>query len=89
MGNTMTDSYLSPTTLRSTTHVADDGYEYLVVTVGAGAGRSAKRRAAAAKEALVERSDKGRWELLRTVLYQGGVSRHWMRRRITKVLPTL
>lgn len=92
MVSTMTQSHGSPSTVRSSIHLADDGFEYLVVTVGSASASAAAQRgraAASAKEVLVERSEQGRWELMRTVLYQGGVSRHWMRRRVTKVSSTL
>ena len=88
----MTQPHDSTSTVRSSIHLADDGFEYLVVTVGAVSSSAAAQRgraAAAAKEVLAERSEKGRWELMRTVLYQRGVSRHWMRRRVTKVSSTL
>ncbi|WP_235045903.1 DUF5703 family protein, partial [Paeniglutamicibacter gangotriensis] len=31
----------------------------------------------------------GKWELVRTCLYEGGGQKYWMRRRIMRVKPTL
>lgn len=88
----MSFSTASPTAVRTSVHLGEDGFEYLVVTVGPDAGSAAGHRRAsarAAKELLAERSETGAWELQRTVAYTGGVTRHWMRRRLTRVRATL
>jgi hypothetical protein len=92
MENIMSPHQSTRSNIHTSVTQADDGFEYLVVTVGAGSASAAHQRrqvAAAAKEVLAERAESGRWDLVRTVLYQGGVSRHWMRRRITRVASTL
>lgn len=60
-----------------------DGYEYVVVTVPPGHSVDSARREVA------ERTEHGRWELHRTLIYRGGVRRYWMRRRFIAVAPTL
>lgn len=58
-------------------------WEYLVITVDPQDSlKEARRR-------LTEHSEYGKWELRRTLLYQGGTRRYWMRRRVMKVRSTL
>lgn len=58
-------------------------FEYLVITARPGEHRSV------ARAALREHSEYGKWELVRTCLYEGGGQKHWMRRRVMRVKPTL
>lgn len=58
-------------------------YEYLVITARPGEHRSV------ARAALREHSEYGKWELVRTCLYEGGGQKYWMRRRVMRVRPTL
>ena len=53
-------------------------YEYRVVSFTRGDSRSEIRRA------LVEHAEYGHWELHRTRIYIGGVTRTWLRRRIIR-----
>lgn len=61
----------------------ETGFEYLIVTVTPGESVSEARRA------LVEHSEHGRWELARTCIYQGGLRRYWMRRKVMRVSSSL
>lgn len=61
----------------------DTGFEYLIVTVAPG------ESVAAARRALAEHSEYGRWELARTCIYRGGARRYWMRRRVMRVSSSL
>ena len=54
-------------------------YEYRVLTFDR---RTSK---ADARQAVREHAEYGRWELARTVIYEGGVRRMWLRRRIMRV----
>lgn len=56
--------------------VAD--YEYLVLSFGRDVQRSDIRRA------LTEHAEYGHWELARTRIYMGGLTRTWLRRRIIR-----
>jgi hypothetical protein len=38
-----------------------------------------------ARQAVREHAEYGRWELARTVIYEGGKRRVWLRRRIMRV----
>ncbi len=58
-------------------------FEYLVITARPGEHRSV------ARATLREHSEYGKWELVRTCLYEGGGQKYWMRRRIMRVKPTL
>lgn len=40
---------------------------------------------AEARQAVREHAEYGRWELARTVIYNGGLRRMWLRRRIIRV----
>ena len=53
-------------------------YEYRMVTFGREESRSAVR------QALTEHAEYGHWELHRTRIYIGGVTRTWLRRRIIR-----
>ncbi len=57
-------------------------YEYQVLTFDRNTPR------AAARQAVREHTEYGRWELARTVIYEGGVRRMWLRRRIIRVQRT-
>ena len=54
-------------------------YEYRVLQFGRDAARSDIRRA------LTEQAEYGHWELHRTRIYRGGLTRTWLRRRIIRV----
>ena len=54
-------------------------YEYLVLSFGRDTERSSIRRL------LTDHAEYGRWELARSVVYEGGVRRMWLRRRIMRV----
>ncbi len=56
--------------------VAD--YEYLVLNFGRGVERSTIRRT------LTDHAEYGHWELARTRIYMGGLTRTWLRRRIIR-----
>lgn len=64
-------------------HSRGQKWEYLVMTVAPHDSLGDARRR------LVEHAEYGQWELRRTVLYRGGVRRHWLRRRVTRVPSTL
>ena len=57
-------------------------WEYREVSLPRGTGRDA------AKAALVEAAELGRWELARLRLYPDGRRRVWLRRRIQRVSRT-
>ena len=64
--------------------VAQGGqYEYRVITLPRSTGRNE------ARQLLTEQAEYGRWELARTVLYEGGERRVWLRRKILRVRSTL
>lgn len=54
-------------------------YEYRVLTFD----RHTPKHTA--RQAVREHAEYGRWELARTVIYEGGVRRIWLRRRIMRV----
>ncbi|MBG6192354.1 hypothetical protein IWX64_003325 [Arthrobacter sp. CAN_A212] len=54
-------------------------YEYLVLTVKAGEPVNA------ARQALTEHAEYGKWELERSCIYIGGGRRYWMRRKVMRV----
>ena len=54
-------------------------YEYRVLTFDRHTSK------AQARQAVREHAEYGRWELSRTVIYEGGVRRIWLRRRIMRV----
>ena len=58
-------------------------YEYRVLTLPRSTSRSDARRL------LTEEAEYGRWELARTLLFEGGVRKVWLRRRIIRVSSTL
>lgn len=58
-------------------------YEYLVITTLPHEHRSLVRGA------LREHAEYGKWELMRSCLFEGGGQKYWMRRRVTRVTPTL
>lgn len=62
---------------------ANQRYEYLVITTLPHEQRSLVRGA------LREHAEYGKWELMRSCLYQGGGQKYWMRRRVMRVKPTL
>ncbi|MFJ6416273.1 DUF5703 family protein [Paeniglutamicibacter sp. NPDC091659] len=62
---------------------ATQRYEYLVITTLPHEQRSMVRGA------LREHAEYGKWELMRSCLYQGGGQKYWMRRRVMRVTPTL
>lgn len=53
-------------------------YEYRVLSFGRGVTRSEIRRA------LTDHAEYGHWELHRTRIYLGGVTRTWLRRKIIR-----
>lgn len=61
----------------------DDRYEYLVLT------SLPKEPKNIARAALREHCDNGKWELVRSVRFEGGGSKYWMRRKVIKVTSTL
>ncbi|RKT78070.1 hypothetical protein DFJ68_1505 [Terracoccus luteus] len=54
-------------------------YEYRVLTFDRHTTKTA------ARQAVREHAEYGRWELSRSVIYEGGVRRIWLRRRIMRV----
>ncbi len=54
-------------------------YEYRTLTFARGTPRPEIKRA------LTDHAEYGRWELHRTVIYFGGMTRTWLRRRIIRV----
>lgn len=54
-------------------------YEYRILTFDRHTSK------AQARQAVREHAEYGRWELSRTVVYEGGVRRMWLRRRIMRV----
>lgn len=57
-------------------------YEYRVLTFDRHMSKTA------ARQAVREHTEYGRWELARSVVYEGGVRRIWLRRRILRVART-
>lgn len=53
-------------------------YEYRVLSFGRGTARGTIRRA------LSEEAEYGQWELHRTRVYVGGITRTWLRRKIIR-----
>ncbi|WP_410505902.1 DUF5703 family protein [Intrasporangium sp.] len=60
----------------------DYRYEYRVLTFDRHTPK------AAARQAVREHAEYGRWELVRSVRYEGGVHRMWLRRKIMRVQRT-
>lgn len=58
-------------------------YEYLVITTAPHEHRSEIRGV------LREHAEYGKWELMRSCLYEGGGQKYWMRRRVMRVARTL
>ena len=58
-------------------------YEYQVLTFDRHVPK------AHARQAVREHAEYGRWELSRSVIYEGGVRRIWLRRRIMRVNRTV
>jgi len=58
-------------------------YEFRVVTIPRSTSRGDARRM------LTDEAEYGRWELARTVLYEGGERKVWLRRKIIRVRSTL
>lgn len=58
-------------------------WEYLVITCQPRESLTEVRRR------IVEHAEYGKWELRRTLIYTGGVRKHWLRRRVMKVQRTL
>jgi hypothetical protein len=54
-------------------------YEYRVLTFPREVSRAEIRRA------LGEHAEYDHWELARTVVYEGGIRRAWLRRRVIRV----
>ena len=54
-------------------------YEYLILTV------SPNESLPAARQAVREHAEYGKWELERSALYMGGGRKYWLRRRILRV----
>lgn len=61
----------------------DDRYEYLVITSFPTESKHV------ARAALREHADNGKWEHVRTLRYEGGASKYWMRRKVIRVVSTL
>lgn len=57
-------------------------YEWRVLTFGRNTSLAAGR------QSVREHTEYGRWELARSVVYEGGVRRTWLRRRIMRVQRT-
>ena len=57
-------------------------YEYRVLQLPGAVSRADVRAL------LTEHAEYGRWELARSVRYEGGVHRFWLRRRIMRVQRT-
>lgn len=57
----------------------DYRYEYRVLTFDRHTPK------AAARQTVREHAEYGRWELARSVRYEGGVHRIWLRRKIMRV----
>lgn len=58
-------------------------YEVRVITLDRSTPRSMDRTL------LSQEAEYGHWELARTVLYEGGARKMWLRRRVQKVVSTL
>ena len=58
-------------------------WEYRMLTIPRSTSRNDARRM------LTDEAEYGRWELARTRLYAGGVSKVWLRRKIIRVRSTL
>jgi len=58
-------------------------YEYRVLTFSGSTSRGDACRV------LTDEAEYGRWELARTLLYAGGASKVWLRRKIIRVRSTL
>lgn len=54
-------------------------YEYRTVVVPRGTSKTQTRAL------LVQEAEVGKWELARTVIYEGGTTKYWLRRRIIAV----
>ena len=57
-------------------------YEYRVLTFPRHVSRAEVRRA------LIDQAEYAHWELARSVVYEGGVRRAWLRRKIIRVRRT-
>jgi hypothetical protein len=84
MDRDMLEKIIPPTQLNPDSS-ADAGarYEYLVITKLPHEHRSEVRGA------LREHAEYGKWELMRSCLYEGGGQKYWMRRRVMRVATTL
>ncbi|MGC5628080.1 DUF5703 family protein [Georgenia sp. Z1344] len=65
------------------TYASDTFYEFRTVTIPPDVGRSDARRL------LTAEAEYGRWELARSVLYEGGLRKVVLRRRAMRVASTL
>lgn len=65
------------------TYAGDSFYEFRTVTIPPDVGRAAVR------QLLTAEAEYGRWELARSVIYEGGMRRVVLRRRAMKVESTL
>ena len=54
-------------------------FEYRVLHVPRGADRADVR------QRLTDEAEYGKWELARSLVYEGGARRYWLRRRILRV----
>lgn len=54
-------------------------YEYRTITVPSQMNKSQ------AHSMITLEADTGKWELARTVIYQGGTTRYWLRRKVLLV----
>ena len=71
-----------PNSQVTTRGVSGTEYEYRVLTFPREVSRAEIRRS------LGERAEYEHWELARTVVYEGGVRRAWLRRRVIRVQRT-
>lgn len=73
----MSQQILQPQIKRSRDYARQ--YEYMVVSVGP------KDSMREVRKLLTDYAEYGKWELERTRLYMGGVSKFWLRRRVLRV----
>ncbi|WP_052165212.1 DUF5703 family protein [Glutamicibacter mishrai] len=64
-------------------HSDEQRFEYLVIT------SFPSEPVHVARAALREHADNGKWELMRTCRYEGGVYKYWLRRRVMRIRSTL